>query len=376
MALATACTKLQHFRSKASGRYRDHNIEPGPDSDHHVPSKTYAGYKLERREEVQKDHVCSDSDPLDGLCHSCRHLVFGYREPVKVHYLPFYNTWSLLQWEEEMEPHTCQLCKVRKDIPPAWSRLVYRYVPRKVFTPHNIQRLRHQDIYSISPDAGVGSVADEIYTRIEEYSTRTPSYLQDILNAFTGVYSEFKSGAVRQDGHDHLYGHHFWGVPIFRYDGDNPEYKAVCSLVAGLTWRTGSANFYDRDSVSRPGEWPSWSWAAIMGGSVLFGATNLKDALRDSVNIWARLRHLGGRMEEVKDFVEGHQDSMDYQLSIDLSTWVLPGGNLIQDESGAVLFTHHSFDQYKRPMEIDAFLDVRSKDLGPAVTAAYLGCGS
>ena len=227
---------------------------------------------------------------------------------------------------------------------------------------------------SIFPDAGIGNVADEIYTRIEEYSTRTLSYPQDVLNAFNGVFSEFESGAVRQDGHDHFYGNHFWGVPIFRYDGDNPEYKAVCSLVAGLTWRTGSPNFYDRDSVSRPGKWPSWSWTAIMGGSVLFGATNLKDVtLHDSGTIWATLRHQDGRIVDIKDFMEGRQDSMDYQLSIDLSTWVLPDGNLIQDESGAVLFTHHSFDRHKRPLKIDAFLDMRGEDLGLAVIAAYLG---
>lgn len=149
MALATARTKLQRFLSKASGLYRDHEIEFGPDSDHHDPSKTYAGTQLQTQEEVQTDCTFLDLGYTDGLCHSCQHLLFGYRQPLKVHYLPFYTTWSLLQWEEEMEPSICQLCKVRKDILLAWSRLVYRYVPLKVLAPPNVQRLLPHDIYFI-----------------------------------------------------------------------------------------------------------------------------------------------------------------------------------------------------------------------------------
>ncbi|KAH4995984.1 hypothetical protein HBI76_020100 [Parastagonospora nodorum] len=657
-------TKWTSLRSKASTRDTLCDIHIGPDSGHHVPSKTCSGHpsgvanRLQRREETQPD-----SQPPHGLCNGCEWLYFHSHETVKLYSLRYSDVWSGLQWEEEMRPHACQLCRFRKDILLTWLRHVYRYVPLRASTTgsntawRNDQQPDYEDIYfikagphksslltvktiaaaiaephmkqlsietanlplarawyqhchdhhhtcrtsqtapipylrlidcmsgqiceaisghsyvalsyvwgtsatisplisnsgtptypntikdaikvainlgvpylwvdrycidqdneeekhslisnmnriysgaeitiiaaagpdphyglpgvsvtqrkgfdittldcgslirypdpsdelagypwttrgwtyqemllsrrrlvftdsqmvfqcceqdfrevigspaarytypnttsqataaskvaahgcirelfhssrpdSIFPESGVGSIPDDIYTRIEEYSTRTLSYPQDVLNAFNVIFSQFESEDNGRDHVDQLYGHHFWGVPIFRYDGENPMCEAVCSLVAGLTWRTGSPNFYERDSVSRPGEWPSWSWTAIMGDSILFGATNLEDViLHEPGALWATLRRRSGHIVEIEDFVEGHQDSMDYQPSIDLSTWVLSGGKLIHDQSGSVMFTHHSFLQSEKLVQIDAFLDVQGEDLEQDVTAAYLG---
>lgn len=102
--------------------------------------------------------------------------------------------------------------------------------------------------------AGYGSVPDEIYSHISDYSRRQLSHDSDRLKAFLGILEAFETGHHRV--------RHHWGIPIL--PASQVSSKPLKSFIFGLSWRSG-----EDDPPVRYRNLPSWSWSG-WGGHVYF----------------------------------------------------------------------------------------------------------
>jgi hypothetical protein len=108
----------------------------------------------------------------------------------------------------------------------------------------------------VFPVNRIGMFGNEIWHRIEEYSDRSLTYDNDILNAMLGLFELF----------DQLFNvQHFWGIPYPSQDPSTPK----------SPWRLRKVTFLKQLDwnhrwlpSTRREEFPSWSWTG-WHGSVL-----------------------------------------------------------------------------------------------------------
>jgi hypothetical protein len=159
------------------------------------------------------------------------------------------------------------------------------------------------------PRNGIGDIPKLIYDRIEEYTLRNLSYPGDILNALDGIFGAFSRSMES-------FKNHFWGIPIFGILEDDSR-AWTKSFLRGLAW------LVKIPAERRPGLWPSWSWAIVMGGSVNFALRHNAILSQDLPSV--TMMHRKGANQSISNYVEGQRNHAEYHPWMDITTWVLEG---------------------------------------------------
>jgi hypothetical protein len=219
------------------------------------------------------------------------------------------------------------------------------------------------DFYSFRgdtfPENGIGESAEEIYSRISEYTARKLSYPGDILNAFNGIFSAFDR---RMQGYES----HFWGIPILRRDSVSELHQWTESFVVGLCWRA------NEPCNRRPGLWPSWSWTTIVGKGVQFSWAHPEWELQLQNSLTYTFTHNTGAKESISDFVRGKRDYTEYDQCVDATTWVLQDCEIMmQQHPDLPLLGHPSFDTETSP-GVSLDVHISKGELDAAYVAVFL----
>jgi hypothetical protein len=221
------------------------------------------------------------------------------------------------------------------------------------------------------PMNGIGESAEEIYSRIEEYTSRKLSYPGDILNAFNGIFSAYDRSMQEYESH-------FWGVPILRKHSEFKLHQWTQSYIAGLAW------YVPKHCDRRPGLWPSWSWTTVMGKGVRCLGYLHGTELKLHKAMTCTFTHNTGAKESISDFVQRKRDCTEYDQCVDVTTWVLQGCEIMMyrgtgqfHRRGDVvpLLVHPSFStemSYYHPPTIRLDVDLSEEQLSAAYVALYL----
>jgi hypothetical protein len=229
------------------------------------------------------------------------------------------------------------------------------------------------------PERGLGSIAVDIYDRIQEYYRKELSYDADILNAISGILRAFQRT---------LKSTHFYGIPIM-FDGEKDSvspgdmlrYLNV-SLAVGLAWQVVDCRSQKVHQWYRPdassSTFPSWTWAAYrtyqsksdMGRLSFFyarawriawtiGEVNLDEAIR------IRLYHRSGAKMSLLEYIKHEDDYSAFHPCLELTSMSI---------SGSVL--HHGSDLAYFSACPNMVLQLQyhpEKESSSAATAVYVG---
>ncbi|KAL1872712.1 hypothetical protein Daus18300_004258 [Diaporthe australafricana] len=111
----------------------------------------------------------------------------------------------------------------------------------------------------------------------EEYSTRSLSFDEDSLNAFTGVSRSLETSRVPPV-------RNIWGVPFLHpRDVVRPNYDYLQMLMAGLSWRHKTII---GSTPRRRHKFPSWSWAGWAGSVVWPPRSSYIGILKEDAPTW------------------------------------------------------------------------------------------
>jgi hypothetical protein len=164
-----------------------------------------------------------------------------------------------------------------------------------------------KDHLRLFPSHGIGTQAEDIYFRLEEFSRRELSYSSDTLVAFYGIFNAYRRLRVVP-----VFLNHFWGIPIL---GAGAQVSTAATFARGLLWQSNSDS-----NLKRHGQWPSWSWTAN-SAPVSFprksGTFYLQESIQVSVNL------LNGSEMALFDFAAGGYDPSNFHSYINVTSWVL-----------------------------------------------------
>lgn len=204
---------------------------------------------------------------------------------------------------------------------------------------------------TLFPKGGIGTSPYDIYVRLREYYQRELSFDQDALNAFEGIFNAFRS--LR--GGD-KFTHHFWGIPMRRnsYIFDRFERSELATFTEGLAWSIRLPR--ESPIQRREGAWPSWTWAALKGGSLDF-----------IEKPWTFLR------QETLHIVVNPQDNTSPFPWIDISSWVLTETFVDVTPDASIQGIKDYFPWEKRGFLDRAIISAEDMEKYDTISAVYLG---
>lgn len=197
---------------------------------------------------------------------------------------------------------------------------------------------------------GVGSRATEIIKRIEEYSQKSFSNSQDILNGILGILNAFEASVHRT--------RHIWGVPIITETSKLPQPAVATSeshqsvqatdFFYGLWWQV-------RAPATRRPDFPSWSWTGWFGPIHWDFQYNRKDFQIDpKVTLKFELRD--GRILDWERFQESYNElNQQSTLSpyIHLSAWTSQIRVLDYERGSREISLGNKYPVYKARVHLD-----------------------
>lgn len=197
---------------------------------------------------------------------------------------------------------------------------------------------RHSDAHNdfIKPKLfGFGHQTAGILTYIhcaEEYSTRSLTFDEDSLNAFTGVTRSLEKSRMPPV-------RNICGIP-FLHPGDvaTPSCNYLQMLLAGLSWRHKPTS---RSAPRRRKEFPSWSWAGWAGPVVwpsrTYYAAILKEGTAAGLDA-VRLQFEDGSVAQISDLDFRTDDqALRRPRALFLDTVALPRDALVFDQGSDML---------------------------------------
>jgi hypothetical protein len=219
------------------------------------------------------------------------------------------------------------------------------------------------------PELGIGSTANDLYQRLQEYYLRELSFPADTLHAFSGIFQAFV-------GSDYLGlpNIHFYGIPIVHSVLQSKGGDFAMNL-AWLTYDTVSSDTRHHLLHISDGSFPSWSWAAIKArrptsdpGRLHFkftGTSQMADPIEIDMFRWS------GEKMSLDDYIGQVVDYTAFRPLIDITTMVMPG-SLMLNAAGSIVFSAFQQDSLKVEQEI-LHLDQDISNLEKEVTALYVG---
>jgi hypothetical protein len=219
------------------------------------------------------------------------------------------------------------------------------------------------------PELGIGSTANDLYQRLQEYYLRELSFPADTLHAFSGIFQAF----VRSE-YFGLSNIHFYGIPIVHANLQSKGGAFAMSL-AWLTHNTVSSDTNPRLLRISDDSFPSWSWAALKARRPTFdpgrlhfkftGTSQLEDAIEIDIFRWS------GEKISLNDYTRQVVDYTAFRPLIEITTMVMPG-SLMLSASGSIIFSAFQRDSLKTEQEI-LHLDQDISNLEKEVMALYVG---
>ncbi|KAF2115725.1 heterokaryon incompatibility protein-domain-containing protein [Lophiotrema nucula] len=212
------------------------------------------------------------------------------------------------------------------------------------------------------PANGIGDTILHLYTRLEEYSSRSLSVSSDALRAFEGIFNAFRQPQYHtkyESGEPTV--SHFWGIPIWTPTKGWGDRLKCISFALGLAWQvqdSEQSNFpLPQDNEIR---WPTWSWARFHGRRLRFHLDQELEEIRDVEEISVKFTRHSGELVDVAEYDSEHDDYTDFQSWIDITSWTI-SGHMQCSESQYLVFGPNK-----------AILDNNDTPSGPVI-AVHLG---
>lgn len=197
---------------------------------------------------------------------------------------------------------------------------------------------RHSDAHNdfIKPKLfGFGHQTAGILTHIhcaEEYSTRSLTFDEDSLNAFTGVTRNLEKSRMPPV-------RNICGIPFLHpRDVATPSCDYLQMLLSGLSWRHKP---YSRTAPRRRQEFPSWSWAGWAGPVVWPSRTYYAAILEKGTAVGidaVRLQFEDGSVAQISDLdFRTDEQALRRPRALFLDTVALPRDALVFDQGSDML---------------------------------------